>query len=274
MGAAVTKAIGSISGQSHVRAVMMGMENSGKTTMLYKIKLNEVVTTIPTIGFGVEMMEWKNLSIHVIDVGGDDKIRPLWRHLFENTQAVIWVIDSTDKHKIECECIDETHQTTTSELHETMNEDLLQDVVLLVFANKYDLTHTMELVEIVDKLKLDTIRQRWCVYASSSLSSNKEDSNTYQKGIYEGLKWLSNTVNGKAYVSDINNECKTWISCDNCQVLLANRRKSILLVCGITRNIDSKYKWKTPVSLTKLIHLFYTGIHYDNMSSTPYAFYG
>jgi GTPase SAR1 family protein len=51
---------------------------AGKTTILYKLKLGEVVTTIPTIGFNVETVEYKNISFTVWDVGSRDKIRPLW----------------------------------------------------------------------------------------------------------------------------------------------------------------------------------------------------
>lgn len=65
---------------------MVGLDAAGKTTILYKLKLGEVVTTIPTIGFNVETVEYKNISFTVWDVGGQDKIRPLWRHYYQNTQ--------------------------------------------------------------------------------------------------------------------------------------------------------------------------------------------
>ncbi len=58
---------------------------AGKTTILYKLKLGEVVTTIPTIGFNVETVQYKKIEFTVWDVGGQDKIRPLWRHYFQNT---------------------------------------------------------------------------------------------------------------------------------------------------------------------------------------------
>ena len=73
----------------------VGLDAAGKTTILYKLKLGEVVTTIPTIGFNVETVEYKNISFTVWDVGGQDKIRPLWRHYYQNTQGIIFVVDST-----------------------------------------------------------------------------------------------------------------------------------------------------------------------------------
>jgi len=39
------------------------------------------------LGFNVETVEYKNISFTVWDVGGQDKIRPLWRHYFQNTQG-------------------------------------------------------------------------------------------------------------------------------------------------------------------------------------------
>merc|ERR1712096_5045 len=74
-------------GKKQMRILMVGLDAAGKTTILYKLKLGEIVTTIPTIGFNVETVEYKNICFTVWDVGGQDKIRPLWRHYFQNTQA-------------------------------------------------------------------------------------------------------------------------------------------------------------------------------------------
>ncbi|VDO99370.1 unnamed protein product [Heligmosomoides polygyrus] len=110
-----------------VRILMVGLDAAGKTTILYKLKLGEIVTTIPTIGFNVETVEYKNISFTVWDVGGQDKIRPLWRHYFQNTQGLIFVVDSNDRERIE---------ESREELHKMLNEDELRDATLLVFANK------------------------------------------------------------------------------------------------------------------------------------------
>ena len=80
---------------------MIGLDNAGKTTVLYKLKLGEVVTTIPTIGFNVETVEYKNISFTVWDVGGQTKIRALWAHYFQDTQGIIYVVDSNDPARIE-----------------------------------------------------------------------------------------------------------------------------------------------------------------------------
>merc|ERR1711973_673870 len=87
-------------GKKEMRILMVGLDAAGKTTILYKLKLGEIVTTIPTIGFNVETVEYKNISFTVWDVGGQDKIRPLWRHYYQNTQGLIFVVDSNDRERI------------------------------------------------------------------------------------------------------------------------------------------------------------------------------
>lgn len=114
-------------GKREMRILMVGLDASGKTTILYKLKLGEVVTTIPTIGFNVETVEYKNISFTVWDVGGQDKIRPLWRHYYQNTQGLVFVVDSNDRERVEA---------AKNELHRMINEDELRDAALLVFANK------------------------------------------------------------------------------------------------------------------------------------------
>ena len=81
MGNLFAKMFDMLSGKQEKRILMVGLDAAGKTTILYKLKLGEVVTTIPTIGFNVETVEYKNISFTVWDVGGQDKIRPLWRYV-------------------------------------------------------------------------------------------------------------------------------------------------------------------------------------------------
>jgi len=72
-------------GKKEMRILMLGLDAAGKTTILYKLKLGEVVSSVPTIGFNVETVEYKNIKFTVWDVGGQDKIRLLWRHYYQNT---------------------------------------------------------------------------------------------------------------------------------------------------------------------------------------------
>jgi len=169
-------------GKEEMRILMVGLDAAGKTTILYKLKLGEVVTTIPTIGFNVETVEYKNISFTVWDVGGQDKIRPLWRHYYQNTQGLIFVVDSNDRDRIDA---------AKDELHRMLGEDELRDAVVLAFANKQDLPNAMSAAEMTDKLQLHNMKNRqWYIQSCCATTGD---------GLYEGLDWLSATLtkNGK-----------------------------------------------------------------------------
>ena len=110
--------------------LMLGLDSAGKTTILYKLKLDTLVTTIPTIGFNVESVKFKSLNMTIWDVGGQEKIRPLWRHYYQNVDAVIFVIDSNDGGRFE---------EVSKELHSLMAEDELREATVLILCNKHDL---------------------------------------------------------------------------------------------------------------------------------------
>ena len=113
--------------KKEMRILMLGLDNSGKTSILYRLKLGQPKKTIPTIGFNVETLEYKSIAFTVWDVGGQEKLRSLWRHYYANTQALIFVVDSSDRARI---------QEAAEELHRLIKEEELHDALLLVFANK------------------------------------------------------------------------------------------------------------------------------------------
>ena len=80
-----------------MRILMLGLDNSGKTSILYRLKLGQPKRTVPTIGFNVETLEYKNIAFTVWDVGGQEKLRALWHHYFASAQALIFVVDSSDR---------------------------------------------------------------------------------------------------------------------------------------------------------------------------------
>ncbi|XVF01318.1 hypothetical protein REPUB_Repub04eG0077600 [Reevesia pubescens] len=113
-----------------LRILTVGLDASGNTTILYKLKLGDLLATKPTIGFNVETIEYKNICFDVWDIGGQSKIRPLWKHYFLNSQAIIFVVDSSDRERI---------SEARKELHWMLTDNELANAALLVFANKQDL---------------------------------------------------------------------------------------------------------------------------------------
>lgn len=180
MGNIFIKALDLLSGQRSSRILLLGLDAAGKTSVLYKLKLGESIRTIPTIGFNVERVQYKNIEFTCWDIGGQKKIRGLWRHYYHDVDAIIFVIDSNDPDRIE---------EAQHELAMLMNQDLLKDAALLVLANKQDLPQSMAPSEIMGKLGLNSCRNReWHVQATVAVSGN---------GLYEGLDWLSVVLNKK-----------------------------------------------------------------------------
>eukprot|EP01122_Echinamoeba_exundans_P012946 TRINITY_DN5563_c0_g1_i1.p1 TRINITY_DN5563_c0_g1~~TRINITY_DN5563_c0_g1_i1.p1 ORF type:complete len:211 (-),score=22.01 TRINITY_DN5563_c0_g1_i1:144-776(-) len=181
MGGVFQKVWNPLFAKREVRIITVGLNSSGKTTMLYKLKLGEIHSVIPTIGFNVETISYKNINFTVWDLGGRDKIRALHRMYFQNTQGIIFCVDSNDAS--------DWLDMAKDELWKTIRDDQLVGVPLLVFANKQDLPNSLKVSEIKEKLGLDDIRDRpWYIQASSFPTGD---------GIYEGLDWLSNAVTNK-----------------------------------------------------------------------------
>merc|ERR1711964_152447 len=132
---------------------------------------------IPTIGFNVESVEYKNVNFTVWDVGGQEKIRPLWRHYYTNTQGVIFVIDSADTGRIDEE--DSYGFSAKEELHRMINEPELRGASLLVLANKQDLPNALSVEEVSQRLGLHELRShKWFIQGTCAPTGD---------GIYEGL---------------------------------------------------------------------------------------
>ncbi|KAH7704543.1 ADP-ribosylation factor 1-like 2-like protein [Aphelenchoides avenae] len=180
MGIAFSALFDRLFGKKHMRILMVGLDAAGKTTVLYKPKIGETIATIPTIGFNVEIVEYKNVTFAVWDVGGQKTIRPLWRYYFQNTQAVIFVVDSSDRERM---------GEAREELHQMLLDDELRDAILLVFANKQDMPKAMSPAEVTDALGLPEMRGReWYIQATRA---------TTGEGLYEGLDWLSNQLKNR-----------------------------------------------------------------------------
>lgn len=160
-----------------VNGLMLGLDNAGKTTILYSLKLNEIVNTIPTIGFNVETVNYKNLNLTIWDIGGQEKLRKLWRHYYTNVNVLIYVVDANDRDRI---------KESSDELHCLVNEDQLKDIdCVLIYCNKLDLSNSMNPALVAKEMNLYNIKQKW--YLQPTVATEKE-------GIYEGMKWISKNL--------------------------------------------------------------------------------
>ncbi|CAD6337201.1 unnamed protein product [Miscanthus lutarioriparius] len=155
MGQSLMKLFFDNSCQKEVKVAMLGLDAAGKTTILHRLHVGEVLSTVPTIGFNVEKV---NVAFTVWDVGGQDKLRPLWRHYLSNSDALIYVVDSTDRDRI---------GVAREEFQAIVKDPLILSSILLVLANKQDM------VIISDSSKANRGRQRLSSVFGVPFSSQK-----------------------------------------------------------------------------------------------------
>ncbi|XP_009606828.1 ADP-ribosylation factor 1 [Nicotiana tabacum] len=177
MGLVFSRLFSSLFGNKEARILVLGLDNAGKTTILYRLQMGEVVSTIPTIGFNVETVQYNNIKFQVWDLGGQTSIRPYWRCYFPNTQAIIYVVDSSDTDRL---------VVAKEEFHAILEEEELKGAVVLVYANKQDLPGALDDAAVTEALELHKIKNRqWAIFKTSAIKG---------EGLFEGLDWLSNTL--------------------------------------------------------------------------------
>lgn len=164
--------------EREVRILLLGLDNAGKTTILKALANEDVTHIMPTQGFNIKSVNSSGLKLNVWDIGGQKKIRPYWKNYFENTDVLIYVIDSADKRRF-----DETGE----ELLELLEEEKLNKVPLLIYANKQDLFKSAKPAQIAIDLQLSSqIRDRtWQIQACSAITL---------EGIKEGMEWIYSTL--------------------------------------------------------------------------------
>jgi ADP-ribosylation factor-like protein 2 len=166
------------------RLLMLGLDNSGKTTILKRVVGEDVNEVAPTLGFNIKTVVHRGFTCHVWDIGGQKSLRPYWRNYFERTDAMIWVVDSTDTLRME-DC--------RAELHDLLKEERLQSASLLIFANKQDVSGAMTPQEIREQLRLDSIKTHtWHIQPCSALTG---------QNVLEGLDWVVSEIGQRLYYS-------------------------------------------------------------------------
>ena len=165
-------------GDRKAKILMLGLDSAGKTTMLYRLKLNETVSTNPTIGFNIETVTpVKNVTFTVWDVGGQDKIRGTWKKYLDNTGGLVYVVDSADTLQI---------KKCKEELQWILDADNMKDVPVVIFANKQDLPGALPPSEVANELDMHKMHNRqWHVQGTCGLNGN---------GIDEGMHKLARLV--------------------------------------------------------------------------------
>ena len=165
------------------RILLLGVEAVGKTGLLYKLKNNDSrLNEIPTAGFNVDEIKYKNFRLTMWDLAGNVKSRPLWDHYYKNVHGVIYIVDSADICRLDM---------VKNNLLETIQNERLRDSIFLIYANKQDLAYALKPQEIIDRFKLNEISDRILHVQGSSFLTGE--------GIYEGLDWLVDQIGHKFF---------------------------------------------------------------------------
>ena len=169
--------------EKEMRVLMLGLDNAGKTTALLSFCGEDVAEIPPTVGFNIKTIRVREFTVNIWDVGGQRSIRAFWRNYFDSTDGLIWVVDSTDRQRInDCK----------TALNTVLGEERLRGSSLLILANKQDLPSALSVIEIGKLLELDTVKiERKCaVFSVSAL-----DRHSVQKAI----DWIIEDIGSRMY---------------------------------------------------------------------------
>ncbi|KAL6551883.1 ADP-ribosylation factor-like protein 2 [Orobanche gracilis] len=172
--------------EKEMRILMVGLDNSGKTTIVMKINGEDTSVISPTLGFNIKTIAYQRYTLNIWDVGGQKTIRSYWRNYFEQTDGLVWVVDSSDLRRLD-DC--------RYELNNLLKEERLSGASLLIFANKQDIHGSLSPDEIAKVLNLETMdkSRHWKIVGCSAYTGN---------GLLEGFDWLVQDIASRIYMLD------------------------------------------------------------------------
>ena len=163
--------------KKELRILLIGLDNAGKTSILKTLASQDVTQVSPTHGFNLKTIKTEGFSLFLWDIGGQKFIRPYWEDYYDNTDFIVYVVDSTDRKRF---------GETGQELFEVLHSSKLAGVPLLVLANKQDVGTATPADDIADKLSLSNITDRvWKIQPCSAWKN---------EGVKVGFDWLMKTV--------------------------------------------------------------------------------
>lgn len=151
------------------RILIVGLDSAGKTSLLHRVSIDAYVTTVPTIGFNLERFEAADGTLVAMlwDVGGQSRMRALWEHYYSGTQAIIFVIDASDRSRF---------AEAATELRRVLSSPRLDSIeFLLVLANKNDRPNASTNADIAEALALDAVTVPHAIHSCSAVTADGID---------------------------------------------------------------------------------------------------
>lgn len=171
--------------EKEIRILMVGLDNAGKTTIVKRINGEDISTISPTLGFNIKSMQYDRFRLNIWDVGGQKTLRSYWRNYYEQTDGLVWVVDSADTRRLE-DC--------RAELHALLGEEKLAGASLLIFANKQDIAGAVPLEDIGRILGLDALAagsRHTQIVACSAVTGD---------GLLQGFDWMVGDISQRIYL--------------------------------------------------------------------------
>lgn len=172
--------------EKEIRILILGLDSAGKTTILRKFCGESTDTVEPTLGFNIKSLEHGGYFLNLWDVGGQQSIRAYWRNYFESTDGLIWVVDSSDRIRLEM---------CKQELYQLLQQERLFGASLLIFANKQDISGSLSSSEISKLLELETSEnfqnRHWSIVACSAITGD---------GLMAGMNWMVDDVASRIFM--------------------------------------------------------------------------
>lgn len=188
--------------ERELRILVLGLDNAGKTTIVKKLKGEDVHTISPTLGFDISTMQFGDYRLNFWDVGGQQTIRAYWRNYFEQTDGILWVVDSADVNRLS-DC--------RYELEKLLDEERLAGATLLILANKQDLPDALPVDKIADALGLRDIvgkNRHWQVAPCSAITptpvlETKTDSDVVaDQQLVSSMRWLIEDIGSRIFMAE------------------------------------------------------------------------
>lgn len=170
--------------EKEMRILMVGLDNAGKTTIVMRINGEDTSSISPTLGFNIKTIEYKSYRLNIWDVGGQKTIRSYWRNYFEQTDGLVWVVDSSDLRRLD-DC--------KQELHNLLKEERLSGSSLLILANKQDIRGALRPADIAKVLNLEAMdnSRHWQIVGCSAYTG---------EGLLAGFDWLVGDIASRIYL--------------------------------------------------------------------------
>jgi len=206
--------------RNNFKILILGMQNAGKTSVLYRLSLGQIIKTNPTIGANLEEFTYNNVKFQAWDLGGQESIRSIWDAYYMNTDAIIYVIDSKNEENLE---------ESREQFHKVLKNQSLKNCIILFLANKQDLSGSKSVNQIIQDYQLDKIKEHiWHIQACSALKG---------EGLITGIKWLSEQL---VFRGKNNFPVNPYINTDNNETEIKNSNEDKDISLTIANIKDNK----------------------------------